>query len=178
MIKLNAKKLRVSQPTEEDLKKIKRNPIYIIVDNVLDTYNIGAIFRLADSVAAEKVYLCGKTETPPYHRIQKASVGTWQWVPWQYVKTAKEAVLKLKMQNEKCKIVAIEQHKKSVPYTKIDYTFPLAFILGHESEGVSKEALGMADYIAEIPMFGVNKSLNVMVSLAIVLYKAMEGKNN
>ncbi len=174
MIKLNAEQLRVSKPTDQDLKKINRNPIYIIVDNVLDTYNIGSIFRLADAVSAEKVYLCGKTETPPYHRIHKASVGTWQWVDWQYVKTAKEAVLKVKSKSEKVKVIALEQHKNSVSYTKVEYTFPLALIVGHETEGVSKEALELAGHIVEIPMFGVNKSLNAMVSLAIVLYKAME----
>lgn len=190
MTKLNAKELRDSQPSEEDLKKIKRNPITIIIDNVLDSYNIGAIFRLADAVSAEKVYLCGSTETPPYHKIQKASVGTWQWIPWEYAKTAREAVMKVRSENKKAcpehirqaqckrsrrvKIIAVEQHPKSVSYTKIDYTFPIALIVGHETTGVSKEALKLADYIAEIPMFGVNRSLNVMVSLAIILYKAME----
>ncbi len=174
MIKLNAEELRMSKPTEEELKKIKRNPITIIIDNVLDTYNIGSIFRLADAVSAEKIYLCGKTETPPYHRIQKASVGTWQWVPWQYVESAASAIAKLKIKNSKLKIIAVEQHEKSVPYAKVEYTFPIAFVVGHETEGVSKEALELADHIVEIPMFGVNKSLNVMVSLAIVLYKAID----
>src|SRR3989344_3419047 len=112
MIKLNAKELRVSSPTIEELAKIKRNPVTIIVDNVLDTYNIGAIFRVADSIAAEKVYLCGKSETPPYHKIQKASVGTWQWVPWEYAETAVYAIAKIRNQNSKCKIIAIEQSIK------------------------------------------------------------------
>lgn len=174
MIKLNAEELRERTPTEEELKQIKRNPIYIIIDNVLDTYNIGAIFRLADACAVTKVYLCGKSETPPYHRIQKASVGTWQWVPWEKTESAKVAVKKLREENPQIKIIAIEQHPKSIPYTKINFAFPIAFILGHETTGVSKEALGVSDYIAEIPMFGVNKSLNVMVSLAIVLFKAVE----
>lgn len=180
MIKLNAQQLRISQPTAKDLAKIKRNPITIIIDNILDTYNIGAIFRLADAVAAEKIYLCGKTETPPDPRVQKASVGTWAWVPWQYASSAAEAIAKIKNQprlnrgqKSKIKIIAIEQHPESIPYTKIEYTFPIALIVGHETSGVSKEALELSDFIAEIPMFGVNKSLNVMVSLAIVMFQAM-----
>lgn len=178
MIKLNSEQLRISKPSKEDLRKIKRNPITIIIDNVLDTYNIGAIFRLADAVAAEKIYLCGSTETPPYHRIQKASVGTWAWVPWEYAKTAREAVLRIKNQSAswrtRIKVIAVEQSSKSVSYTEIDYTFPIALIVGHETSGISKEALKLADYIAEIPMYGVNESLNVMVSLAIILFKAIE----
>ncbi len=173
-MKLNAKELRISKPPEELRKIIKKNPIYIIVDNVLDTYNIGAIFRLADAVAAEKVILCGGSETPPHTRIKKASINTTEWVSWSYAPTAVEALQEIKNQKSNLKIIAIEQDRKSVKYDSIDYDFPLALVVGHETDGVSKEVLEIADYIAEIPMWGVNKSLNVMVSLGIVLFKAME----
>jgi len=62
--KLNAKILRHQKPTPKELKKITRQPIYIILDNVLDTYNIGAIFRLADAVAAQEVIICDRSQTP------------------------------------------------------------------------------------------------------------------
>lgn len=71
-------------------------------------------------------------------------------------------------------VVAIEQSEKSVPYIEVPYTFPIALIVGHESDGVSSEAMEISDYVVEIPMWGVNKSLNVMVSLGIVLFKVME----
>ena len=174
MTRLNAKELRDSEPTEEDLVRVVRREIYIIVDDVLDTYNIGAIFRLADSVGASCVYLCGQTETPPYHKIQKASVGTWKWVPWKYSKTAEEAVLQVKSQKSKVKIIAVEQSGKSISYTKADYSLPVALIVGNETEGISPEVLALADQVVEIPMYGVNRSLNVMASLAIVLYKVVE----
>ena len=77
--RMNAAQLRKADPKLkiENLKlKIKRRDIYIILDNVLDTYNIGSVFRLADAVAAKKVYLCGQTETPPNHRIKKTSINT------------------------------------------------------------------------------------------------------
>lgn len=192
MIKLGAKELRTTSARKEDLKKIKKSPIYIIVDNVLDTYNIGGIFRLADAVSAEKVFLCGETETPPHTRIKKASINTTEWVTWSYASTAVEALQELKVEigklknkkensqfsilNSQLQVVAIEQSKRSVPYTKIDYKFPIAFVVGHESGGVSKDALKMADHIAEIPMWGVNKSLNVIVSLGIVVYEAIKNK--
>lgn len=180
MVKLAAKELRTSEPTKSDLVKIKRREIYIICDNVLDTYNIGSIFRLADAVAAKCVYLCGQTETPPYHRISKAAVGTEKWVPWEYRALASEAISKIKNQidkfpngNPNIKVIAIEQSKKSIDFREADYSEPIAFVVGHETGGVSKEALAMADQIVEIPMFGVNRSLNVMVSLAIVLYRTI-----
>ena len=172
--KLNAKQLRVSEPREADLKKIKRRDIYIICDNILDTYNIGSIFRLADAVAASRVYLCGQTATPPYHRIAKAAVGTEKWVPWQHFASAKAAISDLKFLISNIKIVAIEQSPKSIDFRKADLSEPVAFIVGHETNGVSKEALALADQIVELPMYGVNISLNVMVSLAIVLFKSIE----
>lgn len=173
MIKLGAKELRTTKADPEALKKIKKNPIYIIVDNVLDTYNVGAIFRLADAVAAEKVILCGQTEIPPHTRIKKASINTTEWVAWSYAPTAVGALQELKSQNAKLKVIGIEQDPRSVPYDKADYSFPIALVVGNETEGVSKEVLKIADQIVELPMFGVNKSLNVMVSLGIVLYEIL-----
>lgn len=117
MIKLGARELRKKKPTEEDLAKIKRRPIYLILDNILDTYSIGGLFRLADAVGAEKVILCGESETPPSSRIHKAAVGTEEWVPWEYSPTALGAVRRLKSANTK--IIAVEQSEKSIPYTEI-----------------------------------------------------------
>ena len=173
MIKLGASELRTTAPTDEDLKKIKKNPIYIVLDNVLDTYNVGGVFRLADAVAARKVFLCGQTETPPSSRIKKASINTTEWVTWSYAPTAVEALHELKTQNSKLKTIVVEQNRKSIPYDKADYKFPIALVVGNETTGVSKEVLEIADQIVEIPMWGVNKSLNVIVSLGIALYEVM-----
>lgn len=174
MIKLRASELRTTIPDPDAVKKLKKNPVYIIVDNVLDTYNVGAIFRLADAVAAEKVFLCGLTETPPHTRIKKASINTTEWVKWEYTESVEDVISKLKTQNSNIQVVAIEQSQKSIPYDKVPYSFPVALIVGHESDGVSKEAMDASDYIAEIPMWGVNKSMNVMVSLGIVLFEVMK----
>jgi tRNA G18 (ribose-2'-O)-methylase SpoU len=177
MDKLKAKELRISNPTPEDIEKIKRNEIYIILDNVWDTYNIGAIFRLADAVAAKKIYICGESETPPNSRIQKASVGTWQWTPWEKRNNAFDAIMDIRKEIPEIQIISVELDKKSFPYTEYLYPLPIAIVVGHETEGVSQEALEASDTIVELPQLGINTSLNVMVSLGIVLYEALE-KNN
>lgn len=175
MIKLNARQLRTTKPEPEVAKSIKKNPIYIILDNVLDTYNVGSIFRLADAVAAEKVYLCGETLTPPNSRIKKASINTSAWVTWQYAETATATILNIKNQISNIKIIAVEQDPRSKTFYEVKYEFPIAIVVGNETNGVSKEVLDIADTIVELPMWGVNKSLNVMVSLGIVLYEIMQG---
>lgn len=178
MLKLGAKELRLAKADPEVFKKLKKNPVYIILDNVLDTYNIGAIFRLADAVAVEKVIITGDGETPPNHRIKKASINTTEWVQWEYAPTAVGAIQDLQSKIQDIQVIAIEQSEKSVPYDSVEYSFPIVLVVGHESDGVSKEVLDMADHIVELPMWGVNISLNVMVSLGIVLYHLMSTASN
>ncbi len=174
MMKLKAAELRTTIPAPEEIKKLKRNPVYIILDNILDTYNTGSVFRLADAVGASKVYLCGTTETPPNTRIKKASINTTEWVPWEYASTAVEAISNLKFQIPNIQIIAVEQDTRSVPYDTIQYQFPIALVAGNETSGCSEEVLQTVDTIVELPMWGVNVSLNVMVSLGIVLYEVMK----
>ncbi len=174
MLKLNAKELRTTDPDPEAANAVKKNPITIILDNVLDTYNVGSIFRLADAVAAEKMILCGATLTPPNSRIKKASINTWQWVNWEYGSSAEVALANLKSQIPKLKIIAVEQDERSKPFYTVEYQFPLAIVVGNETTGVSKEVLDIADTIVELPMWGINKSLNVMVSCGIILYEIMK----
>lgn len=174
--KLGAEQLRIITPTDEQLEIVKksRREIYIILDNVLDTYNIGSIFRLADAVGAKKIYLCKGSETPPNTRIQKASIGTWQWVEWEYVAETTLAVSNLKLQIPDIKIVGVELDPRAVDYSKADYALPIALVVGHESDGISREVLDMCNQIVQLPQLGINKSLNVMVSLGIVLYEVLE----
>lgn len=176
-MKLNAKQLRDVDENEvkEKLKHIKRRPIYFILENIYDTYNIGGLFRLADALAIENIYLCGETEIPPNSRIKKASIGTYKVVPWVYKKSAKEAIEELRSSRwtRTIRIIAVEQHTDAIPYKKAQYKLPLALVFGNETFGVTPETLKLADQIVEIPMWGVNKSLNVIVSAAIVSYYAI-----
>ena len=174
MQRMNSKQLRKIKPINGEDKHIKRNPIYFVLDNVLDTYNIGSIFRLADAVAAEKEYICGESEYPPSSRIHKAAVGTEEWVPWEHSNSVIQLIGKLK--KEGVQIVAVEQDTRSIPYTLFANRLqvPIALVVGHETTGVSKEVLDMADLIVELPMFGINNSLNVWGSLAIISYKVIE----
>src|SRR3989339_1514835 len=127
-MKLNAKELRdvKEEDIAEKLKTLKRQPIYFILENIYDTYNIGGLFRLADALSIEKIYICGESEIPPNPKIKKASIGTYKVVPWEYKKSAIEVIadLNIKYQisniksnsNNKIKIIAVEQAKNSVPY--------------------------------------------------------------
>lgn len=169
MVRLNAKQLRLGA-TQNLKDQIRRHELYIVLDNILDTYNIGSVFRLADAVAAKKIYLCGGTATPPNPRIKKASINTTEVVGWEYHQTALEAVQGLRSKVPNIQVVAIELTKNSSLFNQFDYKLPLCLVVGNETTGVSKEVLDIVDGVVELPMFGINISLNVMVSLGIVLY--------
>lgn len=173
-MKLNAKQLRTQPVNPEIARNIPKNPIYIILDNVLDTYNIGALFRLADAIAAEEMLLCGDTETPPNPRIKKASINTWQWVKWEYFSDTVQAIVSLRKRLPQISVIALEQDKNSIPLKTFQPCFPVAVIVGNETFGINKDILKLADTTVELPMYGINTSLNAMVSCGIVLYKLVE----
>jgi len=175
-MKLNSHQLRKSKVGESSKlqQEIKRNPIVLVLDNVLDTYNIGSFFRLADALGAQKIYLCGPVVTPPNLKIHRASIGTWKWIPWEHFNRVGDCLKKLK--TEGYEIVACEQGKNSVNYQKAKYKFPLAIVAGSEMNGITEESLKMCDQIIEIPMFGINVSLNVLVATAIIAFDAVSKK--
>jgi len=169
-MKLNSHQIRKSKVGESQKlqKSIRRNPVVLVLDNVLDTYNIGSFFRLADAIAAEKIYLCGPVVTPPNIKIHRASIGTWKWIPWEHFENTIECLKKLKLDGYQ--IVACEQSNDSVDYKSAKYKTPVAIIAGSESYGISKEVLQQVDKIVEIPMYGINISLNVLVATSIISY--------
>ena len=170
-MKLDAKQLRISEPSERDLEEVraKRREIYLMLVDVYDTYNVGGLFRLADAVGVKKVYLCGRTECPPNSRIFKAAVGTDKWVEWEYCESAVQQMRKFEVQGTNFKIVGIEQSDKSIDLDEMKMKLPLLLVLGNETEGLSEEILELCDQVVEIPMYGVNRSLNVIVAAAMVL---------
>ncbi len=178
-MKLNAQQMRTVDEghIQVEAVKLKRNSLYLILENIYDTYNVGGLFRLADSLAVERIYLCGTTEVPPNVKIKKASIGTYKVVPWVYKNTATEAIKELRAQKgtntAQLQILAVEQDQRAVPYTEVEYSLPTALLVGNETYGVLPETLDAVDKILEIPMWGINKSLNVIVSAAIVSYHAM-----
>src|SRR5258708_3331083 len=142
MTKYNSKELRKMEPVEQEIVELKRNPIYFVLDEVLDTYNIGSMFRLGDAVGVEKIYLCGNMEYPPSSRIHKSAVGTENWVPWEKVDSALKTIQRLR--KEGIQIIAVEQDHRSIDYRKLNETniqFPVAIVVGHESDGIKKEVL-------------------------------------
>ncbi len=163
-----ARQLR-QQPYQPQLaQQIRRSPIAFLLDQLNDTYNIGSFFRLADAIAAEKVYLGGPMVTPPNPKIHRAAVGTWRWTPWEYQRDSLALIRHLKQQGYQ--IVAVEQTRRSVFYWQFQPHFPLLLILGNESRGINSSLLRVSSVHLKLPMAGINHSLNVFAAGAVVAY--------
>ena len=147
----------------------------LILHNIRSVENVGAMFRTADAVGINKIYLTGYTPTPldRFGRkrgdLAKSALGAEEFVPWEQKKSISSLLLKLK--KEKFYIIGLEQDEKSVDYKKVKLQHKNAFLLGEEVAGISKINLQKCDIIAEIPMCGKKESLNVSVALGIALFR-------
>lgn len=153
--------------------------MYVILDNIRSISNVGSIFRTADALGVEKIYLGGITPGPidafgrPDKRLIKVSLGAENTVAWEKAKSVSRLIDKLK--KDGYKIIGVEQAKKSVPHHKLKIKksefSKTVFIFGNEVNGISKSVLNKCDEIAEIPMRGKKESLNVAVTFGIVMFK-------
>lgn len=164
------KNSELKRKTISEFKLVKKNPIVIILDNVRSMNNIGSVFRSADAFLIKKIYLCGITAVPPNKDIQKTALGATDSVSWEYSKSTLETVINLK--NKGVDVIAVEQIKGSIilnnfqPKKNKSY----ALIFGNEVKGVSQEVIDIIDNSIEIPQFGTKHSLNISVSVGIVLW--------
>lgn len=147
----------------------------MVCDNIRSLENIGSIFRTADALGVSKIYLCGISGKPPHHKISKTALGAEETIPFEYCRQAGRLIDKLK--ERKINIIALEQSKKAIVYTKFSPRFPLALIVGNEVKGISKKILKKCDKIIFLPMSGQKESLNVSVAFGIAGYEILKNKN-
>lgn len=171
------KKLLHSQIMElrkdvDKIKNYKRHPIKLLLFNIRSLYNVGSLFRTADSGFIEEIILCGFTPYPPRKEIEKTALGATQTVPWRYFRNTIEAINILK--NEGYKICALEITDGGKSYNELkNDDFPIAIIAGNEISGIDDDILELCDFSIEIPMYGVKHSLNVSVAAGIALFNTL-----
>jgi len=154
----------------EEFKQMDKTPLVLVLDNVRSLNNVGSSFRTADAFGLEKIMLCGITGTPPNREIQKTALGATESVDWEHIPSTLEAVHQLRA--EGYKIIAVEQVDKSqmlqdfLPKEGEKY----ALIFGNEVYGVEEEVIHSADHVLEIPQIGTKHSLNISVTMGIVIW--------
>ena len=162
--------------SQEEFKEAEKINVTVVLDNIRSQHNIGAAFRTSDSFLIEKIILCGCCATPPTAEIHKSALGAEFSVDWEYTKETVDAVSSLKEAGYT--IISIEQAEDSIKLqnleeyliaNRLDKKFALVF--GNEVKGVQQEVVDMSDAVIEIPQYGTKHSLNISVSLGIVLWE-------
>ena len=157
----------------EEFKHAEKRKVILILDNVRSLNNVGSTFRTADAFLVEAIYLCGITGTPPNKEIYKTALGADETVTWQYFENTMLAV-------EACKakgysVYSVEQAEGS---TLLQDFVPrvrgLALVFGNEVNGVLPEVVDASDACIEIPQDGSKHSLNISVSVGIVVWEVVK----
>jgi len=161
---------QLGRPSVEKFRTQPKLPVTLVLDNVRSMHNVGSAFRTSDAFAVEQIILCGITGTPPHREIEKTALGATKSVVWHYESQTISAIQRLRGQGYR--IIAIEQAKDS---TQLQQFIPAdnekyALVFGNEVHGVSDEVMESVDACIEIPQSGTKHSLNVAVSIGIVLW--------
>ena len=167
----------LSVPTKERIQKVKRilslrqPDLRVVLEEVTNAHNASAVVRTCD--AAGILYLdIISSSGEPFPVNEAISTRAEKWLHFSHFTSTEECLNQLKQKG--FKIAATHLRKEAIPYTTIDYTQPLAIVFGNESEGISEEARNLADFVIKIPMIGMAQSLNLSVSVGIILYEAMK----
>lgn len=147
----------------------ERVPLHFIVDNMRSAFNIGSLFRTADTLGAQKIWLCGYTPTPHQVQVEKAALGASFVVNWETT-SFQEAVRQLKEQG--FQIIGLETSAKSIVLSApFEHKKPTAFVIGNERFGLEADQLAVCDEVRKIETFGIKNSLNAGVAAAIAGYE-------
>lgn len=170
MRKLSHEEISQNRSTIDTVETVKKLPVYVILNSIRSSYNVGSIFRTSDGAMIEKLYLCGFTPHPPKKEVLKTALGSQNSVAWEYVKDPKDVILDLKSKG--IKIGALELAENSTPHYSFEpENFPAALLIGNEITGVSQELLDLCDFALEIPQYGIKQSLNVAVAYGISIFE-------
>lgn len=162
--------IELGRVSTDEYKDLPESGIVVVLDNVRSAHNVGSAFRTADSFKIDKVWLCGICAVPPSAEIHKSALGAEDSVAWEHVGDTMGAIRRLK--EEGYTIVSAEQTVGSV---MLDEFVPqkgrrYAVVFGNEVAGVSQDVVDASDFSLEIPQFGTKHSLNVSVSVGVILW--------
>jgi 23S rRNA (guanosine2251-2'-O)-methyltransferase len=165
----------LGRKTAEEFRNSEKVPLIIVLDNVRSLNNVGSAFRTADSFLCEAIFLCGVTGTPPDKDIHKTALGATDTVSWKHFKTTLEALEELRKQG--FIICSIEQAEQATYLNEFEVEAgkKYALIFGNEVYGVEQEVVSSSDHVIEIPQSGTKHSLNISVSIGIVVWDFFQG---
>lgn len=150
-------------------RPLPMHPLSVIAHDLRSAYNVGSLFRTADSAGLAHVYLTGFTPTPEHRGVIKTALGAERSVPWSH--HADIEPLLAQLHKEGVTLAALERIDNAQAVEDVTAEqFPLALLLGNEVQGVPPALLNQADFVLALPQYGIKDSLNVSVAFGIAAY--------
>ena len=164
--------IEMGRVSPDEYKELPQIGVVVVLDNIRSAHNVGSAFRTCDSFKIDKLWLCGICAVPPSAEIHKSALGAEDSVPWEHSDSTLEVVSHLRSVGYE--IVSVEQTVNSVSLEKFSPEFAegkkYALIFGNEVDGVDQAVVDASDMSLEIPQFGTKHSLNVSVSVGVILW--------
>jgi len=160
--------------SSEEFKTAPKVPIVLVLDNIRSQHNIGAAFRTADAFAVESIILCGICATPPNAEIHKSALGAEDTVLWRHAGDTVQVVSELKDLGYTILSAEQTENSTSLDTISVEKGKKYAIIFGNEVKGVQQEVVDLSDIVVEIPQLGTKHSLNVSVSIGIVVWEVFK----
>jgi len=158
--------------SRQDFRQAQKTPLTLVLDNVRSLNNVGSAFRTADAFLIKEICLCGVTGQPPNKEIEKTALGATQTVTWKHFASTLEVINDLKEKG--VRVLAVEQTDKSTMLNQFEWDGqPTALVFGNEVYGVEQEVINACEGSLEIPQSGSKHSLNISVSVGIVLWELL-----
>ena len=158
----------------EDILQVAKDrnepPFIVLLDELEDPHNLGAILRTADAAGVHGVLIPKHRSCPLSATVAKTSAGAVEHVPVARVGNLVQTIKKLKQ--EGLWVAAADMDGKD--YYDTDLTGPLLLIIGSEGQGVGRLVKEQCDFVVRIPMVGKINSLNASVAGSILMYEAMK----
>ena len=143
----------------------------VVLENVMNPTNLGAIFRSAAALGIEAVLLTQGCTDPLYRRCARVSMGTVFQVPWAYLGETDNYVETLREAGFTTAAMALTEKTVSIADPRLKQVEKLAIVLGTEGEGLKSETIEACDFVVKIPMSGGVDSLNVAAASAVAFWE-------
>ena len=150
--------------------KSSSNPLILILDSIQDTHNVGAILRTAECSGVNGIIVTKHNSAPINATVVKTSAGATEHVKIAQVNNLANTIKVLKESGFWIVGSSLDNAKL---YTEVDFTIPIALIVGNEEKGIRKLTADKCDFLVKIPMAGKLQSLNVSVATGILLFEVM-----
>jgi len=157
------------------VKEAKEHPLFLVLDQLSDVRNFGAIIRTAECTGVDGIIIQKKGSAPINGDTIKTSAGAVFNIPICKVDHIKDALYYF--QTSDIKIIAATEKTENSLYTT-DFTKGCAIVMGSEGKGISPSVLKIVDAKARLPMFGNIVSLNVSVACGVFLYEAVRQRQS